>query len=81
MVKLLSLQANVFVAGKSWAYLFLLYAYVQASRCVVVGAVYPFLSYFGHGLDWKEAIIIIWSGLRGPVSLSLALSVKASLRM
>ncbi|KAL2343567.1 hypothetical protein Fmac_004852 [Flemingia macrophylla] len=58
----------------SWTNLLLLYAYVQASRCIVVGVSFPFLRYFGYGLDWKEAIILIWSGLRGAVALSLSLS-------
>ncbi|KAH7570798.1 hypothetical protein JRO89_XS05G0192200 [Xanthoceras sorbifolium] len=65
--------------GLSWGYLILLYVFVQVSRFVVVGTLYPFLRYFGYGLDWKEATILIWSGLRGAVALSLSLSVKASL--
>ncbi|XP_034911297.1 sodium/hydrogen exchanger 8 isoform X2 [Populus alba] len=64
--------------GHAWGYLFLLYIFVQLSRFVVVGVSYPFLRYFGYGLDWKEATILIWSGLRGAVALSLSLSVKAS---
>ncbi|KAH9620119.1 hypothetical protein KSS87_023887 [Heliosperma pusillum] len=64
--------------GISWGYLILLYVYVQISRAMVVGALFPFLQYFGYGLDWKEAIILVWSGLRGAVGLSLALSVKRS---
>ncbi|PIA30112.1 hypothetical protein AQUCO_05700080v1 [Aquilegia coerulea] len=59
-----------------WGYLALLYVFVQASRAIVVGLLYPCLRYFGYGLDWKEATIIAWSGLRGPVALALALSVK-----
>ncbi|CAA0811542.1 Sodium/hydrogen exchanger 7 [Striga hermonthica] len=62
----------------SWGYLFLLYVLVQVARVLVVGLLYPFLKYFGYGLDWKEAIILVWSGLRGAVALSLALSVKRS---
>ncbi|XP_011021707.1 PREDICTED: sodium/hydrogen exchanger 8-like isoform X2 [Populus euphratica] len=62
--------------GHAWGYLFLLYIFVLLSRFVVVGVLYPFLRYFGYGLDWKEAIIVIWSGLRGAVALSLSLSVK-----
>ncbi|XP_048638260.1 sodium/hydrogen exchanger 8 isoform X5 [Brassica napus] len=62
--------------GASWGFLFLLYLYVQLSRCVMVGVLYPLLRRFGYGLDWKESIILTWSGLRGAVSLSLALSVK-----
>ncbi|KAG6713463.1 hypothetical protein I3842_05G154200 [Carya illinoinensis] len=67
-----------FKNGYSWAYLILLYVYVQVSRFIVVGVLYPFLRYFGYGLDWKEATILMWSGLRGAVALSLSLSVKAS---
>ncbi|XP_037463166.1 sodium/hydrogen exchanger 7-like isoform X4 [Triticum dicoccoides] len=62
--------------GTSWGFLLLLYFYVQMARAAVVGALYLLLRYFGYGLDLKEAIIIVWSGLRGAVSLSLALSVK-----
>ncbi|KAJ4915789.1 Sodium/hydrogen exchanger 8 [Raphanus sativus] len=64
--------------GTSWGFLFLLYLHVQLSRCVMVGVLYPLLRRFGYGLDWKESIILTWSGLRGAVSLSLALSVKQS---
>ncbi|WZZ57514.1 hypothetical protein YC2023_057621 [Brassica napus] len=62
----------------SWGFLFLLYLYVQLSRCVMVGVLYPLLRRFGYGLDWKESIILTWSGLRGAVSLSLALAVKVA---
>ncbi|KAL3652883.1 Son of sevenless 1 [Castilleja foliolosa] len=62
----------------SWGYLFLLYVLVQVSRMVVVGVLFPFLQYFGYGLNWKEAIILVWSGLRGAVALALSLSVKRS---
>ncbi|XP_068469556.1 sodium/hydrogen exchanger 8 isoform X3 [Phaseolus vulgaris] len=69
---------TVFYHGTSWTHLLLLYAYVQVSRCIVVGVLFPFLRYLGYGLDWKEAIILIWSGLRGAVALALSLSVKRS---
>nr|XP_043623199.1 sodium/hydrogen exchanger 8-like [Erigeron canadensis]XP_043623200.1 sodium/hydrogen exchanger 8-like [Erigeron canadensis]XP_043623201.1 sodium/hydrogen exchanger 8-like [Erigeron canadensis] len=62
----------------AWGYLILLYVLLQLSRAIVVGSLYPFLRYFGYGLDWKEAIILVWSGLRGAVALSLSLSVKQS---
>ncbi|XVE91879.1 hypothetical protein REPUB_Repub01dG0049300 [Reevesia pubescens] len=69
---------KIFENGYSWGYLILLYFFAQISRCIVVGALYPFLRYSGDGLDLKEAAILIWSGLRGPVALSLSLSVKCS---
>ncbi|XP_028067608.1 sodium/hydrogen exchanger 8 isoform X1 [Camellia sinensis] len=64
--------------GNSWGYLILLYVFVQVSRMIVVGVLYPSLRFFGYGLDWKEAIILVWSGLRGAVALALSLSVKQS---
>ncbi|XP_024045881.1 sodium/hydrogen exchanger 7 isoform X2 [Citrus clementina] len=64
--------------GNSWGYLILLYLFVQVSRLFVVATLYPVLRNFGYGLEWKEAIILVWSGLRGAVALSLSLSVKRS---
>ncbi|KAF3678812.1 Sodium/hydrogen exchanger 7 [Capsicum annuum] len=66
------------VSDNSWGYLVLLYVLVLVSRPVVVGVLYPFLRYFGYGLDWKEAFILVWGGLRGAVALSLSLSIKRS---
>ncbi|XP_047969241.1 LOW QUALITY PROTEIN: sodium/hydrogen exchanger 8-like [Salvia hispanica] len=62
----------------SWGYLVLLYVLVQVARAIVVGVLFPFMQYFGYGLDWREATILFWSGLRGAVSLALSLSVKRS---
>ncbi|KAM3327714.1 hypothetical protein P3S68_033763 [Capsicum galapagoense] len=66
------------IYDNSWGYLVLLYVLVLVSRAVVVGVLYPFLRYFGYGLDWKEAFILVWGGLRGAVALSLSLSIKRS---
>ncbi|KAL7598716.1 hypothetical protein Lser_V15G22190 [Lactuca serriola] len=62
----------------AWGYLILLYVFLQISRGIVVASLYPFLRYFGYGLDWKEGVVLVWSGLRGAVALSLSLSVKQS---
>ncbi|XP_019087481.1 PREDICTED: sodium/hydrogen exchanger 8-like [Camelina sativa] len=64
--------------GNSWGFLFLVYLYVILCHCVVVGVLYPLLCRIGYGLDWKESFVTTWTGLRGAVSLSLALSVKQS---
>lgn len=75
----LALMGSFFyITGTAWSYLLLLYVYVQLSRVAVVGLLFPFLRYFGYGFEWKEATILIWSGLRGAVALALSLSVKAS---
>ncbi|KAG9141903.1 hypothetical protein Leryth_009271 [Lithospermum erythrorhizon] len=59
-----------------WGYLVLLYIFVQVARVIVVVALFPFLRYFGYGMNWKEATVLIWAGLRGAVALALSLSVK-----
>jgi NhaP-type Na+/H+ or K+/H+ antiporter len=64
------------IAGRDWGYLLLLYVFVQLSRFVVVGALYPGLRYFGYGMNWKEASVLVWAGLRGAVALALSLSVS-----
>ncbi|CAN4113887.1 unnamed protein product [Withania somnifera] len=70
---------NIFkIYDNLWGYLILLYVLILVSRTVVVGVLYPFLRYFGYGLDLKEAFILVWGGLRGAVALSLSLSVKRS---
>ncbi|EPS64886.1 hypothetical protein M569_09893, partial [Genlisea aurea] len=72
-------SGNIYTTrANSWGYLLLLYLFVQVSRVVVVCALFPLLKYFGYGLDWKDAVILIWSGLRGAVALSLSLTVKRS---
>lgn len=66
------------ITGQSWGYLILLYVLLQVSRVIVVVVLYPGLRYFGYGLDLKEATILIWSGLRGAVALSLSLILNRS---
>ena len=35
----------------------------------------PLLTRMGYGLPWKDAVVMIWGGLRGAVGLALALQV------
>lgn len=69
------LRSHDKIEGRDWSNLLLLYIFVQFSRVVVVGLLYPGLKFFGYGMSWKEATILIWAGLRGAVALSLSLSV------
>ena len=36
----------------------------------------PVLAHTGYSLDWKNMLVITWSGLRGAVGLALALVVE-----
>jgi NhaP-type Na+/H+ or K+/H+ antiporter len=47
-------------------------------RAGVVFAFAPILTKIGYGLTWKEAVVMVWGGLRGAVSLSLALLVDGN---
>ncbi|CAI5517513.1 unnamed protein product [Closterium sp. Naga37s-1] len=64
------------IQGVDWGYMLALFVFVQLSRVVVVGVLYPGLASSGYGLTWKEAIILVWSGLRGGIALTLALVVS-----
>lgn len=44
-------------------------------RALVIILFSPFLTRLGYGLPWKDAIVMIWGGLRGAVGLALALQV------
>ena len=68
-----SVQAGI---GHTWS---LLYVMVQLSRLIVVVLLFPGLAMSGYGLNWREATILVWSGLRGAVALSLALVVYVSI--
>lgn len=71
------LKSHNSIEGQDWGYLVLLYVFLQGTRIVVVVTLLPGLQYFGYGLNWKEAIILTWAGLRGAVALALSLSVNA----
>lgn len=41
----------------------------------MIGMLTPILTHIGYQIDWKQATVITWGGLRGAVGLSLALVV------
>ncbi len=46
-------------------------AYVYKTRvCIVINR---YAWYTGYGITWKNALVMIWAGLRGAVGLVLAL--------
>jgi len=56
-------------------YAVLLYLFLNAARGFVVMLLFPLLSRIGYGLDWRNAAIVVYGGLRGAVGLALALIV------
>ncbi|KAJ1609985.1 putative Na+/H+ and K+/H+ antiporter [Cryptosporidium canis] len=57
--------------------LFLLFAAICVIRGIMVLILSPLLTRIGYGLTVKEAVILIWGGLRGGVSLALAMSLES----
>lgn len=56
-------------------YTFICYVFINFARGLTVVFLYPILSRIGYGINWRYATIMVWGGLRGPVSLLLALQV------
>ncbi|NQY95458.1 MAG: cation:proton antiporter [Campylobacteraceae bacterium] len=58
-----------------WVALFVLYIGITIVRAGSVGLFMPILSRIGIGITKEKAIVLVWGGLRGAVSLALALVV------
>ena len=64
-----------FDSAELWISLFILYAALLVIRVVSVVALMPILERIGVGITKEKATVLIWGGLRGAVSLALALTI------
>jgi len=64
------------IEGRDLGYLFMLYVLLFVIRAIEVIILYPILANLGYGFDWKAGVIVTYGGLRGAVSLALALIVE-----
>ncbi len=64
-----------------FGWLLLLYVAVTVIRAAVVASLSPLLKMSGYGISAERAALIVWGGLRGAVSLALALSVRLDERL
>ncbi len=55
--------------------LFILYIGLHLIRGIMVAIGFPFMKNLGYGLNKKEAVILVYGGLRGAVGLALALYI------
>ena len=70
------------IAFFSWmnlAYLLLLYVLLFTVRAIVISVSNPFLRLIGNDLSANEVVFMTWGGLRGAVSMTLALSLSNSI--
>ncbi len=65
---------------RDWVELIWLYFLVHFTRSIVVLVLYPFLKRSGYGLTFKEAMILVCSGLRGAVGCAMAIMVESDTR-
>ncbi len=62
----------------NWQYLAIIFMGILIIRTVVIVALMPILARIGIGLTKEKSIVLIWGGLRGAVSLALALIVATN---
>ncbi len=58
-----------------FCWLFVLYIVIILVRAAMVASFSPFLMASGYGLSFRKAVVLAWGGLRGAVSLCMALFV------
>ncbi|MDE1464234.1 cation:proton antiporter [Spartinivicinus poritis] len=59
----------------AWVALVILYVGIQLIRALAVTIFMPLLKRIGIGITREKAIVLVWGGLRGAVSLALALII------
>lgn len=62
----------------NWQYLAIIFMGILIIRTLVIVALMPILARIGIGLTKEKSIVLIWGGLRGAVSLALALIVATN---
>jgi len=58
-----------------WILILALYCVTNVIRAIVIAVLSPLLNLVGAKVSWKSAAVMTWGGLRGAVSLALALMV------
>ncbi len=62
-------------SGIDFIALFILYVSLHLIRGIMVLLAYPFMKNLGYGLPKKDAMVLVYGGLRGAVGLALALYI------
>ncbi|KAK3283476.1 hypothetical protein CYMTET_8826 [Cymbomonas tetramitiformis] len=63
------------IDAHDWGWNFLLYLLLTVIRGLIMVVLFPVMRRLGYGLNWKEAAVMTWGGLRGAVGLALAIMV------
>ena len=81
IVGIVIISHTKFDTPELWGMLLLLYVFLMIIRGVSVVMLMPILERIGVGITKEKATVVIWGGLRGAVSLSLALSLAQDTNM
>ena len=65
-----------YIHGNDYLHLFALYIVLNVIRFIMVICLYPVLRSGPYGIDWKQAAVLVYGGLRGAVGLTLALLIN-----
>jgi len=66
------------INSTDWGWAVALWLFLIAIRAAMVVLFYPLLRLGQYGINWKDGIVLSWSGLRGAVGLTLALIIYYS---
>ncbi|KAL4516515.1 hypothetical protein Ndes2526A_g05070 [Nannochloris sp. 'desiccata'] len=66
------------ITKTDWGWAVVLWLFLVAIRTAMVVLFYPLLRLGQYGINWKDGIVLSWSGLRGAVGLTLALIIYYS---
>ncbi|XP_026320358.1 sodium/hydrogen exchanger 10-like isoform X3 [Hyposmocoma kahamanoa] len=68
-------KISYMMTAKQVALIFVTYSTVYCSRLLIYFIMMPVLKRVGYGMTWHHGLACSWGGLRGPLSLCLALTV------
>ncbi|CAK1591052.1 unnamed protein product [Parnassius mnemosyne] len=68
-------KVSYVISVRQVSLVFVTYSTVYCSRLMVYSAMTPILRHIGYGISWQHSMACVWGGLRGPLSLCLALHV------
>lgn len=81
IVGIVIMEHTTFDSPKLWLTLGILYILLTIIRSISVIVLMPLLERIGIGINRKKATVLVWGGLRGAVSLSLALSLAQDINI
>ena len=73
--------ASPSISSRDFGFSIVLYLMIHLGRVLMIIILYPLIRWSGLNPSWKDCIILVWSGLRGSMSLILVLIVYADSRI